>query len=71
MYKLFLLAVTIGGIVFANSLVNSPKFVKTSDQDNTQYCLTEDTSIDEFKIEAGRRRSKGDRKRRRGGSGLR
>ena len=71
MYKLFLLAVSIGGFVFADSWDNAPKSVETSDQNNNQYCFAEDTSSDDFKVEAGRRRGKGQRGRRRGGSGLR
>ena len=71
MYKLFLLAVTIGGFVFAGSLDNAPKSVEAFDQNNNQYCFAEDTSSDDSKIEAGRRRGKGQRGRRRGGGGLR
>ena len=70
MYKLFLLAVTIGGFIFAGSLDNAPKFVEASDQNNNQYCFAEDTSSDDAKVE-GRRRGKGNRGRRRGGGGLR
>ena len=71
MYKLFLLVVTIGGFVFAGSWGNASKSVEISDQNNNQYCFAEDTSSDDSKIEAGRRRGKGQRGRRRGGSGLR
>ena len=71
MYKLFLLAVSIGGFVFAGSWNNTAKTVETSDQNNNQYYLAEDTSSDDFKVEAGRKRGKGNRGRRRGGSGLR
>ena len=70
MYKLFLLVVTIGGFVFAGSWGNASKFVEISDQNNNQYCFVEDTSSDDFKAEA-RRRGKGHKGRRRGGSGLR
>ena len=71
MYKLFLLVVTIGGFVFAGSWDYAPRSVETSDQNNNQYYLAEDTTSDDFKVEAGRRRGKGQRSRRRGGSGLR
>ena len=72
MYKLFFLVVTIGGFVFAGSWDNAPKAVEAYDQKNNQYCLVEDTSSDDSKIEAGRRRGKGNRGRRRGGgNGLR
>ena len=37
MYKLFLLAVSIGGFVFAGSWDNTPKSVETSDKNNNQY----------------------------------
>ena len=70
MYKLFVLAVTIGGFVFAGSWDNAPKSIETSDQNNNQYCFAEDTSSDD-KVEAGRRRGKGNKGRRRGGGGLR
>ena len=70
MYKLFLLAVSIGGFVFAGSWDNAPKSIETSDQNNNQYCFAEDTSSDDSKVE-GRRRGKGNRGRRRGGGGLR
>ena len=71
MYKLFLLAVTIGGFAFAGSLDNAPKSVEASDLNNNQYCFAEDTSKDDFKLERRRRGGKGDKKRRRGGNGLR
>ena len=70
MYKLFVLAVTIGGFVFAGSWDSASITVGTSDQNNNQYCFVEDTSSDDFKAEA-RRRGKGHKGRRRGGSGLR
>ncbi len=70
MYKLILLAVSIGGFIFAGSWDNAPKSVETSDQNNNQYCFAEDTSSDDFKVE-GRRRGKGNKGRRRGGGGLR
>ena len=69
MYKLFLLAVSIGGFIFAGSWDNAPKSVETSDQNSNQYYWEEGS--DDFKGEAGRRRGKGQRGRRRGGGGLR
>ena len=71
MYKLILLAVSIGGFIFAGSWDNAPKSVETSDQNNNQYSWAEDISSDDFKGEAGRRRGKGQKGRRRGGGGLR
>ena len=68
MYKLFLLAVSIGGFIFAGSWDNAPKSVETSDQNNQYYW---EEGSDDFKGEAGRRRGKGQRGRRRGGGGLR
>ena len=71
MYQLFVLVVTIGGLVFAGSWDNAPKPVVASDQNNDQYCFAEDSSSEDSKLEAGRRRGKGNRGRRRGGGGLR
>ena len=70
MYKLFVLAVTIGGFVFAGSWDNASSAIEASDQNNNQYCFAEDTSSDDFKVEGRRSRGKGQR-RRRGGGGLR
>ena len=69
MYKLFLLTVTIGGFVFAGSWDNAQKSFEASDQNNSQYCFAEDTSVDDNRLE--RRRRKGNKGRRRGGNGLR
>ena len=69
MYKL-LLAITVGGFVFAGSWDNTSKSVEKSDSGKNQFCLAEDTSKDDFKLER-RRRGKGNKKRRRGGNGLR
>ena len=71
MYKLFLLAVTIGGFVLAGSLDSTLRSVESSDQNNNQYCFAEGESIDDSKLEASRRRGKGNRGKRRGGGGLR
>ena len=68
MYKLLLLAVSIGGFIFAGSGDNAPKSDVTSDQNNQYYW---EEGNDDFKGEAGRRRGKGQRGRRRGGGGLR
>ena len=70
MYKLFLLAVTIGGFVFAGTFNNTVEVSGNSDTVKSQFCLAEDTSKDDYKLER-RRRGKGNSKRRRGGSGLR
>ena len=69
MYKLFLLAVTIGGFVFAATL-DTVKVSGSSGAVKSQFCLAEDTGKDDFKLER-RRRGKGNTKRRRGGGGLR
>ena len=68
MYKLILLAVSIGGFIFAGSWDNAPNSDETSDQNNQYYW---EEGSDDFKGEAGRRRGKGQRGRRRGGGGLR
>ena len=69
MYKLFLLAVTIGGFVFAGTFSNTVKVPDSSETVKSQFCLAEDTK-DDSKLER-RRRGKGNGKRKRGGSGLR
>ena len=70
LYKLIILTIVIGSFVFAGSWDKAPKSTETSDKNNNQYCFAEDTNRDDFKVEA-RRRGKGHRGRRRGGSGLR
>ena len=70
MYKILILAITVGGFLFAGSWDNTPKSVEKSDSVKNQFCLVEDTSKDDYKLER-RRRGKGNTKRRRGGSGLR
>ena len=69
MYKLIILAITIGGFVFAGSWNNLAKSDETSNPLKNQYCWVEDTSDDDNKLER-RRKGKGQRGRRRGGSGL-
>ena len=68
MYKLILLSITIGSFVFANmdDATNYP--VEKSTNKSHEWV---DSSDDNFKADAGRRRGKGPRGRRRGGSGLR
>ena len=70
MYKLFLLAVTMGGFVFAGTFNNTVKVSDSSGTVKSQFCLAEDTSKDDSKLER-RRRGKGNGKRKRGGNGLR
>ena len=70
MYKLILLAITVGGFVFAGSWNNIAMSDEKSNSVKDQYCWTEDTSEDDNKLER-RRRGKGNKGRRRGGSGLR
>ena len=71
MYKILLLAITVGGFVFAGSLESASKTVEKSDSVKNQFCLAEDTSKDDYKLERRRRGSRGDKKRRRGGNGSR
>ena len=68
MYRIFLLTFTVAGFTFAGSL-EDPVRLYDGINDN-QYAMAEDTSSDD-KLEAGRRRGKGNRGRRRGGGGLR
>ena len=71
MYKLFLLTVTIGGFVFADTFNNAVKNSGSSGTVKNQFCLAEDISDDDNKLERRRRGGRGDKKRRKGGSGLR
>ena len=70
MYKFIILAITIGGFVFSSSWSNTTQFVEKTNPEKNQYCWAEDTSDDDNKLER-RRRGKGQKGRRRGGSGLR
>ena len=70
MYKILLLVIAVGGFVFAGSWEGASKSVEKSDSVKNQFCLAEDTSKDDFKLER-RRRGKGNGKRKRGGNGLR
>ena len=70
MYKILLLVITVGGFVFSGSWEGVSKSVEKSDSVKNQFCMAEDTSKDDFKLER-RKRGKGNKKRRRGGSGLR
>ena len=70
MYKLFLLVATILGFVFADTFDNTVKASSSSDTGKSQFCMSEDSSKDDFKLER-RRRGKGNGKRTRGGNGLR
>ena len=70
MYKLIILVITIGGLVYAGSWNNTAKSDTISNSVKNQYSWAEDTSEDDNKLER-RRRGKGNRGRRRGGGGLR
>ena len=71
MYKLVILTITVGSFVFSGSWNNTAKSDEKSNPNpvKNQYCWAEGS--DDFKVEAGRRRGKGQRGRRRGGGGLR
>ena len=71
MHKILILGITVGGFLFADSWDNISKTVEKSDSVNNQFCLAEDTSKDDFKLERRRRGGKGNKGRRRGGNGLR
>ena len=71
MNKVFILVLTVGGLLFAGSWDGSIKTVKKSDLVKSQFCFAEDTSKDDFKLERRRRGGKGGKKNRRGGNGLR
>ena len=70
MNKLIILAITIGGFVFAGTWNNSTLAVEKSDPVKNQFCLAEDTSDDDNKLER-RKRGKRNKGRRKGGNGLR
>ena len=70
MNKLIILAITIGGFVFAGTWNNNTLAVEKSDPVKNQFCLAED-SDDDNKLERRRRNGKGNKGRRKGGNGLR
>ena len=71
MYKILSLVITVGGFLSADSWDGTSESVEKSDSVKNQFCLAEDTSKDDFKLERRRRGGKGNGKRKRGGSGLR
>ena len=70
MYKILLL-VTVGGFLFSGSWEGVSESVNRSDPVKNKYCLSEDTSKDDYKLERRRRGGHGGKKRRKGGNGLR
>ena len=68
MNKLILLSVVMGSYMFAG--IHSEADNSTNKSNVEKYSWVADSSDDNFKVE-GRRRGKGNRGRRRGGSGLR
>ena len=71
MHKLIILAITIGGFVFAGTWNNNTLAVEKSDPVKNQFCLAEDTSNDDNKLERRKRGGKGNKGRKKGGNGLR
>ena len=71
MYKILLLTITVGGFLFAGSWENTSKSVEKSDPVKNQFCLAEDTSDNDNKLERRKRGGKGNKGRRKGGNGLR
>ena len=71
MHKILILGITVGGFLFAGYWDNTSKTVEKSDSVENKFCLAEDTSKDDFKLERRRRGGKGGKKNRRGGNGLR
>ena len=71
LYKLIILTITFGSFVFADSLDSTYSTIEKSDLVKNQFCLAEDTSKDDFKLERRRRGGKGNGRRKRGGNGLR
>ena len=70
MHKLIILAITIGGFVFAGTWNNNTLAVEKSDPVKNQFCLAEDTS-DDNRLEGRRRGGKRNKGRKKGGNGLR
>tara|TARA_B100001123_G_C14961331_1_gene887814 strand:- start:222 stop:437 length:216 start_codon:yes stop_codon:yes gene_type:complete len=71
MYKIIVLTVTIAGFLFAGSWDANSTAINKSVTVNNHFCLAEDTSKEDYKLERKRRGNRGDKKRRRGGNGLR
>ena len=71
MYKILLLTITVGGFLFAGSWDNTSKSIEKSNSVKNQFCLAEDTSGDDNKLERKRGGGKRNRGRKRGGNGLR
>ena len=70
MHKLVILAITIVGFVFAGTWNNNTPIVEKSAPVKSQFCLAEDTSDDDNRLER-KRRGKRNKGRRKGGNGLR
>ena len=71
MYKIILLSVIVGSYMFAGTQGETDNSINKSDSASEQYNWSVDSSDDDCKLEAGRRRGKGNRARKRGGGGLR
>ena len=72
MYKLFVIMFAVSSYVFSGSLNEIVRVDENSNPVKNQYSWANDSSDDNDKIEAGRRRGKQSRgDRRRGGGGLR
>jgi len=70
MYKSVILSVAVGSCLFAGTGSDTVNSNNKANFEGNQYCWAEDSSSDNYKVEA-RKRGKGHRSRRRGGSGLR
>tara|TARA_Y100000590_G_C15056421_1_gene764640 strand:- start:130 stop:336 length:207 start_codon:yes stop_codon:yes gene_type:complete len=68
MKKLFLLSFVVCSYSFGDG--HFQNFVTQTDLENVQYAIQENIDNDDY-VEAGRRRTKGNRGRRKGGWGLR
>ena len=72
MYKLLLIVFAIGSFIFAGSMNETIQVDESSKPIKNQYSWASDSSVDDYTVEAGRRRGKHNRgDRRRGGGGLR
>ena len=71
MNKLIILSLVVGSFIYGDSYKNLDNLLGQSNQPVKKYNWSVDISKDDYQIEAGRRRGKGHKGRRRGGSGLR
>ena len=70
MYKFIIIAISIGGVVFSRTWDNTTKTVVNSNLVINEFFMAADIGDENYKLER-KRGGRDNRKRRRGGSGLR